>query len=248
MPQTKSEARTIGGIETVPAGGRLPTLNMLIYGDAGVGKTLLAASADAIPSMRPVLVLDVEGGTETLRRTYPEVETVRVTSWHQVQEVYNELYLGAHDYRTIVVDSLTEVMKFSMEVILADPDRSTNSDELASQRDWYKNIEQTRKFVRGFRDLPMNTIFTALAKEDKNDKTGKITVKPSLAGKVASEVAGFLDVVLYYYVKQGDEGLDRYLLTAATDKVTAKDRTGTLPITIEQPTMQTLHNLIEGNK
>jgi hypothetical protein len=102
--------------------------------------------------------------------------------------------------------------------------------------------------VRGFRDLPMHTIFTSLVKSDKDARTGITTMKPSLSGKLGDEIAAFLDVVVYYYVKQIGDGTDaefkRLLLTQKTDAQVAKDRTGRLPMIIESPTMSEINRLM----
>ncbi len=210
----------------------------------------MAGSADAVPAMRPVLFIDIEGGTESLRHSYPEVDTVRVTTWKEMQEVYNVLYEGGHGYKTIVLDSLTEIQKFSMmnimnELVAKFPDRS---EDVPSMREWGINLEQIRRLVRGFRDLPMHTIFTALVREEKNQRTGAVTQQPSLSGKMAGEVAAFLDIVVYYYVKQVGSGDDaefkRLLLTQKTDAQVAKDRSGKLPMVVEQPTMTDLFRLL----
>lgn len=225
--------------------------NILVYGDSGTGKTTLAGSADEVPAMRPVLFIDIEGGTESLKHSYPDVETVRVQTWKEMQRVYDALFQGGHGYNTVVLDSLTEIQKFSMynimnELIMSHPERD---EEVPSMREWGKNLEQIRRMVRGFRDLEMHTIFTALAAEDKNQKTGLTTVRPSLSGKMAGEVAAFLDVVVYQYVKQQGDGEDmqyiRYLLTQKTDTHVAKDRTGKLPQVIEQPTMAQIHKIMQ---
>jgi AAA domain-containing protein len=227
---------------------------MMIYGESGTGKTTLAGSADAVPSMRPVLVIDIEGGTESLRHSYPEVEVVRVRTWQEMQSIYNALYEGGHGFQTVVLDSLTEIMKFSMYQIMGDlVKRGRNSGEevdpdIPSMREWGKNIEQVRRFVRGFRDLPINTIFTALVRSEKDAKSGITTFMPSLSGKVAGEVAAFLDLVFYYYVKDlGDTeegGQTRLLLTRRTERAIAKDRSGKLPMVIESPTMLELYKLM----
>jgi hypothetical protein len=225
-------------------------MNILVYGESGVGKTTLAGSADAVPEMRPVLFIDIEGGTLSLSHAYPNVRKVRVKTWKELQAVYNELHSRRHDYQTVVIDSLTETQKFSMMNIMTDLTRmKPDADpDVPGMREWGKNIEQVRRFVRGFRDLPMNTIFTSLVKADKDSKTGKVTKKPYLNGKLADEVAGFLDVVVYAYAKQVSDGDDvqykRLLLTAATDENVAKDRTGSLPMVIEEPTMAKLHELM----
>jgi len=53
-----------------------PHFNLLIYGRSGVGKTLLAGSSYAVPEMRRVLLIDIEGGTLTLRKPFPDVERI----------------------------------------------------------------------------------------------------------------------------------------------------------------------------
>lgn len=242
--------RTLAGLEVRRVEERSSYFNILLYGDSGVGKTTLAGSADDVPSMRPVLFIDIEGGTESLRHSYPEVETVRITTWKEMQEVYNVLYSGEHEYKTVVLDSLTEIQKFNMYQIMSDvaQKRPDLDPDVPSMREWGKNLEQIRRMVRGFRDLEMHTIFTALAKTDKDQKTGITTTKPSLSGKMADEVAAFLDVVVYYYVKQIGDGSDvefkRLLLTAKTDSQVAKDRTGRLPMVVEGPTMSEIYRIM----
>jgi hypothetical protein len=119
-------------------------------------------------------------------------------------------------------------------------------------REWGKNIEQTRRLVRAFRDLPMNSIITALSKSDKDPKTGVTSMKPYLSGKLADEVAGFLDLVFYYYVKNVKEDdavvQKRLLLTSATGNVTAKDRSGQFPMLLEQPTMREIYDYAVSRK
>ena len=247
-------AKTLGGLKVLPVQQRSRYMNILIYGDSGVGKTTLAGSAAECVDLSPALIIDFEGGTESLVRRYPGVDQVRVTTWDEMQKVYDELLRGNSGYSTVILDSLTEIQKFNMYNIMEDlikekPDREI---DVPSMREWGKNLEQIRRFVRAFRDLPMNTIFTALKKDDKNERTGMVTTKPSLSGKMADEVAAFLDIVVYYYiknVKDNGENLEkRLLLTTKTETIIAKDRTGQLPQVIEDPTMQKLFDMINGSE
>jgi len=218
-------------------------VNMLIYGKSGVGKTQLAGSADAVPSMRKVLVVDVEGGTMTLGHSYPDCDVVRVKNWNEIADLYEFLVAGNHDYNTAIIDSLTEAQKFNMSAVMAkrimerEEKGESQDPDVPDMRAWGKNIEQIRKFVRAFRDLDMNVIFTALVKEEKNPRTGVIERMPYLSGKLAGEVAAFLDIVVYMYMKTIDDEVKRIILSAATDEYVAKDRTGKLPPVLEFPTM-----------
>lgn len=252
MPGTSVEIlrpRQLGGLKILKAKDRPPHMNILIYGESGVGKTRLAGSADSVPRMRKVLVIDLEGGTLTLEQNNPDVDIIRVKNWNEMQEVYDALYAGDHEYETVIIDSLTEVQKFNMYSVMANRVETSSAQvdiDAPDIRAWGINLEQMRKYVRAFRDLPINTIFTALVKDDKDKRTGLTTRKPSLSGKLASEVAAFLDIVVYLYMKEVDGEQTRLLLSSATDDVIAKDRTGKLPVVIQNPTMETILDYIEG--
>lgn len=241
-------AKELGGLQVQTVAEKLTYINMIIYGDPGAGKTVLAGSSDVVPELRPVLFIDVEGGTFSIRERYPDVEVVRVETWDDMQSIYDELFGGKTGYNTVVLDSLSEIQKFSMYTIMEftvakDPDRDP---DVPSMREWGKNIEQIRKLVRAFRDLPMHTIFTALAKEDKDNKTGAVKTKPSLSGKLANEVAGFVDIVGYQYTKVMEDEIRRFLLTATTEKYVAKDRSDKLPPTLEDPDMSSIYDFVFG--
>lgn len=223
-------------------------VNMMIYGESGVGKTTLSGSSDAVPEMRKVLVLDIEGGLLSLKAAYPNVDAVRIRSWVDMQSVYDALYAGGHGYNTIIVDSLTEAQKMSMDEVMRKliKEHEERDADVPGIREWGINIEQTRKFVRALRDLPLNTVFTALSKTDKNARTGASKTKPSLSGKVADEVAGFLDIVAYLYTKEVEGEQTRMLLCGATQDNVAKDRTGRLEQVLQKPTMSDIWNTIKG--
>lgn len=217
----------------------------MIFGDPGVGKTVFAGSASQVAELGPVLYIDAEGGVLSLRERYPNVDVVRVKSFVDVAKVLEQLRKGDHGYKTVVVDSLTEIQKFGMYYIMGaaitkDPDRDP---DLPGIGEWGKNTEQMRKLVRAFRDLPINCIFTALAAVDI-DKKAQRTIRPAMSGKLSSEVVGFLDIVLYYYMKEDEGQIKRLLLSMKTDEVIAKDRTDRLPPVIENPTVPMIHDII----
>ena len=77
--------------------------------------------------------------------------------------------------------------------------------------EWGRLAGVMRDIVRGFRDLPMHTIFTALTREDTDEMTGHTKVQMRLQPAVAFEMPGFMDVVGYMYtatVKSGEVGTE----------------------------------------
>lgn len=240
----------IGGLEITQVSDIQPgNINTLIYGDAGVGKTQLAGSACEVPELSPVLYMDIEAGKRTLLRKYKDnknLHIVTVSKWESIQKVYNELYKDkdkGNTYKTVIIDSDTEVQKLAMMSRLNStqarlPGAVMFDDENVPEiKDWMVNTEQMRKLTRAFRDLPMNVIFTALA----TDKTvGNRTSKwPLFTNKLSDEIPGLFDAVLYMYTQQvkGDAPNERLILTDKTDRALAKSRLINLPMVMKNPTM-----------
>lgn len=227
--------------------------NYFVYGEPGAGKTRLAGSASVVPEMGKVLLIDVEGGTATLRSCYPNVDVLRVASMKKLEEVCTWLYGdGSKLYGTVILDSLTEIQSMDMSEIMAGvaaKSGSKQSEEVPSPREYLMSLNHMRKVVRAFRDAPMNCIVTCLADSGRDPDTGKKFVKPLLTGKFSTEVMAFFDEVFYLFVKDGkdDNGnavQRRVMLTTTVQEIVAKDRSGKLePITVE-PTMQTIYEKI----
>lgn len=248
MPPTELTPEKLGGLEVVDVVSAVTYINMLVYGEPGVGKSVFAGSASAVEEMSPVLFIDIEGGTLSVAKLFPGCKVVRIKKWGDMQKVYDALYRGNTPYKTVVLDSLTEIQKFSMaqimeQVVAEDGDRDP---EVPSVREWGKNGEQTRRLVRGFRDLPMNVVFTCLADYDR-DKQGNVTkTRPSLSGKLKGEVAGFVDIVAYMYKKTVGDNTQRLLLTSGTDKFVAKDRSTCLKPILQEPSMADIFAAVHG--
>lgn len=228
-------------------------INLLIYGEPGVGKTRLAGSASKVPQMSPVLLMDFEGGTLSLADDFSDVEVVRLKTWLEVDRLYGALY-DKNPYKTIACDSLSETQKFNMGQIMRDVVNkdSERDPDIASLREWGKSGEQMRRMVRAFRDLPCHTIFTCLVSEDRDERTNSWKTRPGLPGKLKGEVAGFVDIVMYMYRKEtgplSSREIKTLALTQGTERQVAKDRSGKLPVIMESPTMQDIYNLIIGSE
>lgn len=228
-------------------------LNMLIYGEAGVGKTWLAGSASRVPSMRNVLYVDAEAGKATLRE-HPDVEIVPAKTWQSYIDIYNALKAGGHSYRTVVLDSLSEILEQCKDRVMvemkADPENETRDEDIPSIREWGKLQVRLLRLIRLYRDLPMNVIFLAHA-ERVQLKGGKHKWMPLLNGKLQMKVPQVPDVVLFMYNQEVDGVQRRLMLTGQTDIAVAKVRGATMPQIIgadETVTMETILNYYNKGK
>jgi phage nucleotide-binding protein len=227
---------------------------MLIYGEPGAGKTHFGGTAVDHPATSPILVVDVEGGTATLRGK--NVDVVQVRSMAQIEHIHNELASDTSNYyKTVFIDSLTELQKLDMRTVMTEqwnkkPD--TTDIYVPSQREWGKSGERVRMVVRAFRDLKMNTIVSALLNSDRDDKTGLVSFYPSLPGKLRSEIPGFFDIVGLLTTYTGNDNgvvtIERQLQVVKTERVSAKDRFSALGAVLQKPTVPMIWDLIHKDQ
>lgn len=235
-----------------------PYLNLLLYGDPGVGKTLFCGTAIESEETSPVLFLDCEAGTRTLASPkFAGIDVLSVRRIKQMGEIYDQLEKENY-YKTVVIDSLGELQRVDMNDIMQDQYNrkpETTDKDVPSLREWGKTQVHIRNIVRAYRDLPCNTLFTCHAKTDVDDNTGYVKYLPSLPGKLAVEIAGFVDVVAYMYVKNEKEVLadktqvDRFvrkMLFQSNGTYMCKDRTAALGTVVEEPTVPKLWELIQN--
>lgn len=195
-------------------------------------------------------------GTDAYKATYDNLR--RLEAW--VHEIPDEDALDRVKvptlYRTIVVDSLTEVQKYCMYDILGvdiNTAKLTDTNKQPEFKQWGINAEKMRLLVRAFRDIPMHTIFCCLDMTVKDEKDGSISIKPSLPGKLADEVCGFLDIVGYMHVTEatdpeGKKYLRRILQVQPAGKFSAKSRYMALGSYVEGPSIGKILGLINAKR
>lgn len=220
-------------------------LNLLVYGPPGAGKTYLAGTAQDHPRTSPVLIVDIEGGVTTLRHR-KDIDVARARTIQDIIDIHNKLHASdGGGYGTVVLDSLTELQKLDMDSIMKEVHKARPDldPDIPSMREWGKSSNRIRRIVRAYRDLPVNTIMTALVAEDR-DNNNVLKFAPSLPGKLKSEVPGFMDIVGYYSTVQEDDEIQRKLQVLGTRRVIAKDRTSALGELVVNPTIPMMWEMI----
>jgi len=228
---------------------RIDYLKILIYGDTGTGKTWLAGSAAAVEELRPVLYADFEDGVLSIRDR--DVDLLPVRDYNDLREMSALLQQPDPDdedslkYKTVVIDSLTELYQLNMEVQLRAEQRPQSVPEL---RDWLKCTQKMRRFLRHIRGLPIHFITTCQARIITDEVTGAISRGPDLPGKLAGQVGHYFDIVgfLDASLDRGGETVTRSLQVQPYKRVIAKDRSGVFELGIENPTMQKIYEEINN--
>ncbi len=230
-------------------------LKLLIYGNYGVGKTTLAASALQVPQMQDVLMISAEAGDLSVM-DMKGLDAITIKDFKALGQIneYLKQHCVARDegndkrlkeleaavrgvelaeikkpkkYRTVIIDSLTEVEAYCFNQLLNITD-ATRLDEETQSSEWTeykKNHTMMLRVVRAFRDLPMHVIFTA-AEQYQQDETKKMKFSPDLTGKLSKKVQGFMDMVGYYQAARKGEELARrlYVMPSPAGRYDAKHR------------------------
>lgn len=215
---------------------------------------MLAGTALDHPDLKPVLYLDVDGGVKTLRKR-KDLEVKQVRSMDQARKIYNDLY-DAVDweakepglaYKTVVIDTLSELAKLDMREIMRAANAKNPEQHLyvPSPREYLIIGERVREIVRAYRDLPTNVLFCCHSGDAKDNSNATIFF-PQFTGKLRHEIAGFIDIVGYMQADQEKGEFENTLQVVKTKRVAAKDRTNTLGKIVVNPTLPLIWDAIHG--
>lgn len=197
-------------------GGSANGVKMLVYGQAGAGKTSL------IPTLPSPVILSAEGGLLSIAgHDLPFIEIVDLATLH---EAYAWLTgsAEAQQFKSVALDSISEIA----EVVLNSEKKATKDPRAA----YGAMQEQVTDIVRAFRDLPgRHVLFTAKV-EKATDEQGRILYAPSMPGnKLAQQLPYFFDEVFALRIERdADGGHQRAIMAEGDGLWQAKDRSGKL--------------------
>lgn len=232
--------------------GSVSWMNALIYAEPGGGKTHLFGTCEDDPeNFLPALLIDIDGGTDTIRHRAGIDISPPVRDMEKLKEIYREIAAEPDYYKCIGLDNISELQKIDMNDVMLEAKRTANNPDnvdiyVPSQREWGKSGERMRIIVRAFRDLPCHTIALAHI-EEREDKLTKIPrLWPSMPGKLRHELSGFFSVVGYLSTYEENGEVYRQIQFAKTKRVQAKDRFQALPASMpNNPTLPQIWKLIQ---
>lgn len=205
------------------------TIKIIVYGEAGIGKTRLALT---LPGK--ILIIDAEDGLLSLQTDLDNspdlaerIDVISVKGIEQTIEAYAEVAKNPGHYNWVVLDSLSEVA----EILLADEKRKAKDARQA-----YGALgDRTMEMIRKFKELDVNVLMLA-KRETKKLKVGEIeTVSFGVKMPQASLVDAIphqFDEVFYFarspLLIDGVAHSVPLLQTHASGSAAAKDRSGKL--------------------
>lgn len=197
----------------------IPTnVKMMIYGQAGMGKSTVALSAP-----KPLL-LDFDNGVKRMNMAHLEnIDTVQVTSWNDVQLVLQE---DLSVYQTIVVDTIGKMMDFIITYKCG--------TRQPSIRDWGGINAEFSWMTRTLSSLKKHIIF--VAHRDTRKEGDETVFIPALREKSYNSIVTELDLLGYLEMKS-ERGVQRRTITFDPTSRNDGKNTCNLPSVMEVPTI-----------
>lgn len=245
------------------------TLSILVHGESKVGKTWFG---DSTPAPRLILDAEggikwthsskiwweprlAGGDTENTVYGAPpqfgvaghdgrpwETCVVTVRDYDTVLAVYQWLASGQHPFRSVTMDSISEIQKRCKDNIAGVDDQMT-------QQLWGRLLTHMEKMVRDMRDLtmhPTNPLTSVVLIAMTREISGKF--RPFVQGALQVTMPYFLDVIGYLFVQPDEQGNPvRRLLVSPNDRYEAGERVGgRLGQVVDHPNATTMLDIVYG--
>lgn len=159
-------------------------------------------------------------------------------------------------YRTVIVDSLSEINTYLIYQLLGITEETKLDDDAATDTagwdEYKKGNQMLQLLIRAYRDLPMNVLLVS-GTQYVQDHEKVMHWAPSLIGKLGVQIQGFVDICGFLVVgkpkEDQPEQIPRWLYIQPVGKFDAKSRLAgyKLPY-IAQPTMKKIMDAFRGHR
>lgn len=226
------------------------SMNFLIYGDSGAGKTVFGSK---LPNL---LILRAEDGLVSAARSGAKAKVWPINEWNDMVKVFEYLQHDSHPFDWVMVDSLTNLQQRCIRDILKDGvKKNPTRDQFIPQlQDYFKWQQMIKSMITDMNELPVNILWTAQAMV-REDQEGEDIVVPLIEGKdyqISAWTMAQMDFVGYLGLRKvkvrgsEDTRVVRQLITGDTPPYRAKDRYGVFPNAINNPDVNAMIKTITG--
>lgn len=218
-------------------------LKILVWGESGSGKSRFALSAPA------PLVIDLEGSTRLyanefdfwkaeVDKTNPQASNPGSLTINLLKEILEGKY---PDRKTLIVDPVTDLLDCIEDVSAKKYEemigKKVTELNAVQKTKWYAYRRETaRNILNQLKDIPMNLILVARAKNLWDTKDGKM--QPVGLTYDALDIVEYLMDIVIQLEKNGDE----------TRAIVKKSRLGNLPKILDVKNFNSIGQALEQNE
>lgn len=241
----------------------------IIYGKSGSGKTTLAASFP-----KPILLVNIQDNGIGSVRKVEKLDVVDVATYEELEEVHSALADGQYKYKTVIIDTITQLQQILVQEKLGTGDGRTKRVSFGTlkRQDWGDIAALVKTILTDFRNLAndngINVVFLAqerLFNSGEDDDASGIDPHfgPDVSPSIKNTICAAVNIVANTYIDQtlvkkevdGKKKVTRrldYCLglgpSATYIRKVRSDKELIVPDCITDPDYKKLINAIEGDE
>lgn len=226
------------------------SVNVLVHGDSGVGKTVFAGSGRGRGEKDLIIAVE-KNGTISAARSGSKANVIQVSTLDEFYEIITAIEDEPDRFEWVTVDSITKLQDLIWSHILDEatgknPSRSKFKKEL---QEYGEAQERLKEIVERLNNSDANILWTAVS-DLATDENGNEFKMPSIHGKqgaLAAWICAQMDTVIYLSVVARQNGkLGRLFQFDKTPEAYAKDRLQTFGPTAGNLSLADFTNKILG--
>jgi hypothetical protein len=204
-------------------------INMVLYGDNGVGKTPMIGTGER------TLILEADPrGTSSAKAAGSRADKMPVREHRDLLEAYEYLrHGGTDDYHWVWLDSMALFQEGGLRGIMEDLHARKSHREvwLPDKGEYGQNMNRIKLWVANMVDLPIHFGFTTTVHRQEDEDTGKVTYQPWIQGRnMIPTVCGYMNMIAWMYTKVKEGGdQETVIRTRKAGKYYARDRFNAIP-------------------
>jgi hypothetical protein len=221
------------------------TINIIIYGEPGVGKSVLAGTSN-----NGLLLLNDGDEGSSAARQGSTCDSWVVHDYNDLTDAYEYLRHEDHGYDWVWLDNASLFQEQGMDQIMEDliAEKPHRNRFVPDMQQYLVNQNRMSLLLRNLKSLPVNFGMTAHVME-WSDEEGETRTQPAFQGgqgAFSQKICGYMNIVGYLHVKKIGDKEERILLTQKTAKRVAKDRFNALGGRVVNPTIPKITALISS--
>lgn len=182
-------------------------MRLAVYGRAGSGKTTLASTFPA-----PLLIDFKDEGTDSVADV-KGLKVLPAVEWEDVESLYWFLESGKHDFKTVILDTVTQMQEFAIKAVLGRKKKKIVGQAgdwgTMTKQDWGETASLMKTWIMHYRSLPINVVFIAQDRlfnsgDEGDDMDDQIQPEmgPRLSPSVASTLNAAVDLLVNSFVRE----------------------------------------------